>query len=71
MPVTMRRYQNILEHMRSSTPKSPWLEAALMSAGNMYLLRKDYDKASITIARFMSAFQTETRQPMRIGSAPG
>ncbi len=37
--------QNILEHMRSSTPKSPWLEAALMSAGNMYLLRKDYDKA--------------------------
>ena len=37
--------QNILEHMRSSTPKSPWLEAALMSAGNMYLLRKDYDQA--------------------------
>jgi soluble lytic murein transglycosylase len=37
--------QNILEHMRSSTPKSPWLEAALMSAGNMYLLRKDYDRA--------------------------
>ncbi len=36
---------NILEHMRASTPKSPWLEAALMSAGNMYLLRKDYDKA--------------------------
>lgn len=36
---------NILEHMRSSTPKSPWLEAALMSAGNMYLLRKDYDRA--------------------------
>jgi soluble lytic murein transglycosylase len=37
--------QNILQHMRSSTPQSPWLEAALMSAGNMYLLRKDYDKA--------------------------
>jgi soluble lytic murein transglycosylase len=36
---------NILEHMRTSAPKSPWLEAALMSAGNMYLLRKDYDKA--------------------------
>ncbi len=36
---------NILEHMRASTPKSPWLEAALMSAGNMYLLRKDYDRA--------------------------
>ena len=41
----MELLQNILEHMRSSAPKSPWLEAALMSAGNMYLLRKDYDKA--------------------------
>ncbi len=36
---------NILEHMRASTPKSPWLEATLLSAGNMYLLRKDYDRA--------------------------
>ena len=36
---------NILEHMRASTPKSPWLESALFSAGNMYLLRKDYDRA--------------------------
>ena len=36
---------NILEHMRSKTPTSPWLEEALLSAGNMYLLRKDYDQA--------------------------
>ncbi len=36
---------NILEHMRASTPKSPWLESALLSAGYMYLLRKDYDHA--------------------------
>ena len=36
---------NILEHMRASTPKSPWLESALLTAGNMYLLRKDYDRA--------------------------
>ena len=35
----------ILEHMRATTPKSPWLESALFSAGNMYLLRKDYDRA--------------------------
>ncbi len=35
----------ILEHMRSTTPKSPWLESALFTAGNMYLLRKDYDRA--------------------------
>ncbi|MGC2112619.1 MAG: tetratricopeptide repeat protein, partial [Candidatus Korobacteraceae bacterium] len=36
---------NILEHMRASTPKSPWLESALLTVGNMYLLRKDYDRA--------------------------
>ena len=36
---------NILEHMRASTPKSPWLESSLLTAGNMYLLRKDYDRA--------------------------
>ena len=36
---------SILEHMRASTPKSPWLEEALLSTGNMYLLRKDYDRA--------------------------
>ncbi len=36
---------NILQHMRLATPKSPWLESALLTAGNMYLLRKDYDRA--------------------------
>jgi len=36
---------NILQHMRTKTPTSPWLEEALLSAGNMYLLRKDYDQA--------------------------
>jgi len=36
---------NILEHMRAATPQSPWLESALLTAGNMYLLRKDYDRA--------------------------
>ena len=35
----------ILEHMRATTPKSPWLESALFTAGNMYLLRQDYDRA--------------------------
>jgi len=35
----------ILQHMRATTPTSPWLESALFSAGNMYLLRQDYDRA--------------------------
>ena len=36
---------SILQHMRATTPQSPWLESALLTAGNMYLLSKDYDKA--------------------------
>ena len=36
---------NILQHMRATTPNSPWLESALLTAGNMYLLRQDYDHA--------------------------
>ncbi len=39
------RIQEILTYMRTNTPHSQWLESALMSTGNMYLLRKDYDRA--------------------------
>jgi soluble lytic murein transglycosylase len=39
------RMQEILTYMRTNTPHSEWLESALMSTGNMYLLRKDYDGA--------------------------
>src|ERR1019366_7055884 len=35
----------ILDHMRGTTPKSPWLESALLTGANMYLLAKDYDHA--------------------------
>ena len=31
--------------MRQAAPASPWLEQALLYAGNIYLLRHDYDKA--------------------------
>jgi soluble lytic murein transglycosylase len=62
---------NILEHMRASTPKSTWFEEALLSTGNMYLLRKDYDRASTTIARFTSASRTEPRLRTLTGSARG
>lgn len=34
-----------LERMRAETPASTWLQQALLSAGNMYLLKKDYDRA--------------------------
>ena len=36
---------SVLQHMRATTPSSPWLESALFTAGNMYLLRQDYDHA--------------------------
>ncbi|MDR3749748.1 MAG: transglycosylase SLT domain-containing protein [Acidobacteriota bacterium] len=35
----------ILDHMRATTPKSPWLESALLTSANMYLLSKNYDHA--------------------------
>lgn len=35
----------VLQHMRATTPTSPWLESALFTAGNMYLLSQDYDRA--------------------------
>jgi soluble lytic murein transglycosylase len=34
-----------LDQLRKYGPTSPWLEQALLSAGNMYLLKRDYDHA--------------------------
>ncbi len=37
--------QRTLDELRQFGPSSPWLEQALLSAGNMYLLKRDYDRA--------------------------
>jgi soluble lytic murein transglycosylase len=37
--------QHTLTELRLFGPTSPWLEQALLSAGNMYLLKRDYDRA--------------------------
>jgi soluble lytic murein transglycosylase len=37
--------QRTLNQLRQFGPASPWLEQALLSAGNMYLLKRDYDRA--------------------------
>jgi peptidoglycan lytic transglycosylase len=37
--------QSIVQQMESRFPTSPWLAEALLSSGNMYLLRKDYPTA--------------------------
>jgi soluble lytic murein transglycosylase len=38
-------FLQILGQLRQVNPTSPYLEQALLSAGNIYLLRKDYDHA--------------------------
>jgi soluble lytic murein transglycosylase len=37
--------QRTLNELRQFGPTSPWLEQALLSAGNMYLLKRDCDRA--------------------------
>ncbi len=37
--------QRTLNELRQFGPASPWLEKALLSTGNMYLLKRDYDRA--------------------------
>jgi soluble lytic murein transglycosylase len=37
--------EKTLNDLRQFGPTSPWLEQALLSAGNMYLLKRDYDHA--------------------------
>ena len=37
--------ERTLNDLRQFGPSSPWLEQALLSAGNMYLLKRDYDHA--------------------------
>ena len=39
------RFLGLLAQMRQANPTSPWFEQTLLTAGNMYLLKKDYDHA--------------------------
>jgi soluble lytic murein transglycosylase len=38
-------FLRIVDQLRQTAPTSSWLEQALLSAGNIYLLRHDYDRA--------------------------
>jgi len=38
-------FLRIVDQLRQIAPTSSWLEQALFSAGNIYLLRRDYDRA--------------------------
>jgi len=50
-----------LERMRQEATASPWFEQALLSAGNMYLLQKDYDHAIDMFREMQQRFQTSPR----------
>jgi soluble lytic murein transglycosylase len=47
----------LIVQLRTLAPESPWLQEALLSAGNMYLLRKDYE----TAVRFYSEIYQRQR----------
>jgi soluble lytic murein transglycosylase len=40
------KHRNLVSQLRSVAPASPWLQDALLSAGNMYMLRRDYETAT-------------------------
>jgi soluble lytic murein transglycosylase len=50
-----------LGQLRQAAPTSPWLEQALLGAGNFYLLRKDYGQASAYYHEMSERFPTGSR----------
>jgi soluble lytic murein transglycosylase len=50
-----------LSRMRQEVPTSGWFSTALLSAGNMYLLRRDYDKAIDNYRELWTRFPNDNR----------
>ncbi len=50
-----------LQAMREQTPTSSWLEQALLTVGNYYLLKKDYDRAIDAYREIPERFPKGTR----------
>ncbi len=53
--------ERTLNQLRQFGPASPWLEQALLSAGNMYLLKRDYDRAIDYFRELQQRFPTGGR----------
>ncbi len=53
----------LVEQMEQRFPASPWLAQALYSAGNMYLLRKDYPQAITYYGDLATRFPTHRYAP--------
>jgi soluble lytic murein transglycosylase len=52
-----------LAELRQAASTSQWLEQALLSAGNIYLLRRDYDKAIDCYRELQQRFPSGARSP--------
>ena len=53
--------ERTLNQLRQFGPSSPWLEQTLLSAGNMFLLKRDYDKAIDHFRELQQRFPNGTR----------
>lgn len=54
-------FLRILTQLRETAPESPFLEQALLSAGNIYLLRRDYDRAIDSYREMQARFPNGAR----------
>jgi len=52
-----------VDQIRQTAPTSSWLEQALLNAGNIYLLRHDYDKAIDSYREIQTRFPQGPRAP--------
>jgi soluble lytic murein transglycosylase len=57
------RLNRILDRMRGNEPASPALQDALLSAGNMFLLKKDYEKSERYYRELAQRFPTGKSGP--------
>jgi soluble lytic murein transglycosylase len=56
-------FLHTVDQMRQTAPTSTWLQQALLYAANIYLLRRDYDKAIDAYRELEQRFPTGPRAP--------
>ena len=54
-------FLRILGQLRQEFPTSPWMEQALLSEGNIYLLKRDYDRAIESYGELQQRFPSGSR----------
>jgi soluble lytic murein transglycosylase len=54
-------FLRVVDQLRQLAPTSTWLEQALYSAGNIYLLRRDYDRAIDSFRELQQRFPNGVR----------